>query len=183
MDKKVELDIPHETIYREIKYPRIEFKTGNLVLILPKDFKNEDTFIKKHSDWINKKNADIQSALKMVDQKQLLMDRDEKELRRMVRRTVKRFCNELNTSINKIFFRTMKTKWGSCSSNKNLTMNTLLKYLPKNLLEYVIYHELVHTIERKHTDRFWRLLKKKYEKHQMNEMELLAYWFLIQETT
>ncbi len=40
------------------------------------------------------------------------------------------------------------------SRNGNLTVNTLLRYLPQNLIEYVTYHETVHALERRHSEKF-----------------------------
>jgi predicted metal-dependent hydrolase len=74
----------------------------------------------------------------------------------------------------------MRTKWGSLSQRKNLTINTLLNYLPEELIQYVIFHELTHTQERKHNDEFWNLINQKFKNYQTNEKDLLIYWFLVQ---
>ncbi|MBU4491936.1 MAG: M48 family metallopeptidase, partial [Euryarchaeota archaeon] len=78
----------------------------------------------------------------------------------------------LKISINNIYFRRMKSKWGSRSSKKNLTINTLLRYLPDNLIEYVIFHEMVHLIERKHNERFWGFISGKFNNYKDKEKEL-----------
>jgi predicted metal-dependent hydrolase len=91
--------------------------------------------------------------------------------------------NELNTKINKIYFREMKTKWASHSQNNNLTINTLLKFLPEDLISYIIYHETAHNIERKHNETFWTLINRKHPDYQAKEENLLAFWFLTQEIT
>jgi len=75
----------------------------------------------------------------------------------------------------------MNSKWASCSSSKNLMVNSLLQHLPKSLIEYVIYHETLHLIERKHNEHFCKLMSKKYKDHQRKEKELFLYWFLVQE--
>ncbi len=73
----------------------------------------------------------------------------------------------------------MKSKWGSCSSRKNLTFNTFLKYLPETLIKYIVLHEMAHLIERKHDHKFWEIVSKKYKNHQKRESDLFSYWFLI----
>ena len=73
----------------------------------------------------------------------------------------------------------MKSKWGSCSPDKNLMINTLLKYLPRDLIEYVIYHEMIHLIERKHNGHFWKIIASKFDNYGEKEKELFEYWFLI----
>lgn len=61
------------------------------------------------------------------------------------------------------FLQRMKTKWGSCNrSTGHIRLNTELVKKPKNLLEYVIAHELVHLIEPTHNDRFVAILDEHY---------------------
>jgi len=61
---------------------------------------------------------------------------------------------------NKLKFKVMKTRWGSCTEKNNINLNMLITYLPKKLQDYVILHELVHTRIKDHSHRFWALLDK-----------------------
>ena len=74
----------------------------------------------------------------------------------------------------------MKTKWASHSQNNNLTINIRLKYLPENLISYIVYHETAHNIERKHNEKFRAIVSKKFPNHNDTEKDLLTYWFIIQ---
>lgn len=55
----------------------------------------------------------------------------------------------------KLYFRNNKTRWGSCSRNNNLSLNIHLMRIPEHLREYVILHELCHTIHKHHQKSFW----------------------------
>ena len=61
---------------------------------------------------------------------------------------------------NKVSIRTQKTRWGSCSNRKNISLNSKLLFFPKKIVEYVILHELSHTVEMNHSHRFWKLVEK-----------------------
>ena len=51
--------------------------------------------------------------------------------------------------------RYLKSRWGSCSSKSDITLNTMLLTLPWELIDHVILHELLHTKVLKHGPEFW----------------------------
>ena len=67
----------------------------------------------------------------------------------------------LNVKANQVKVQTMKTKWGSCNTeNRNILFNIELAKKPIECIEYVVVHELLHLIERKHNDLFRAYLDK-----------------------
>jgi predicted metal-dependent hydrolase len=81
---------------------------------------------------------------------------------------------------NKVSIKKASTRWGSCSSQNNINFNLQLMRLPSHLSEYVILHELVHTVEKNHQDPFWNLLEKVLPGARKFDKELnnynLKYW-------
>ena len=66
----------------------------------------------------------------------------------------------MDVSYNKVSVRTVKTRWGSCSSSKNLSFNSLLVLTPPEVMDSVIVHELCHLKEMNHSKRFYNEIYK-----------------------
>lgn len=67
----------------------------------------------------------------------------------------------LHVKVNRLKVQAMRTKWGSCNTeNKNVLFNIELAKKPIECIEYVVVHELLHLIERKHSDLFKAYLDK-----------------------
>lgn len=169
----------YEVSYRDIQYPRIELKTGKLLLVLPFGY-CPDTFYKEHSGWIFKKTNFIKGCLDSARDKELA-ERSDGEFKRLIYDTVEKISLNLKIEIGRVYFRKMRTKWASLSSAKNLTVNGFMKYLPQRLIEYIIFHEIVHIIEKKHNNRFWEIIEMRYKDYQGLERELFEYWFKVSE--
>jgi hypothetical protein len=172
-------DIKYTVVYRKIRYPRLEYKTGSLQLILPESCTNPEEIIGKYRRWINEKQETISTALEEAKDK-TLVERTDEEFENMVHDIAERFQRELGARVDRIFYRKMKTKWASCSRRGNLTVNVLAKRLPQDLIEYIICHEVAHTIERKHNMRFWKIVKERFPDYEKKERGLLTYWFITQ---
>jgi predicted metal-dependent hydrolase len=59
---------------------------------------------------------------------------------------------------NKVRIKAQKTLWGSCSSKNNINLNYLLVMAPITVIDYVIVHELSHTVHKNHSPKFWNLI-------------------------
>tara|TARA_A100001015_G_scaffold312246_1_gene417039 strand:+ start:1996 stop:2670 length:675 start_codon:yes stop_codon:yes gene_type:complete len=63
--------------------------------------------------------------------------------------------NKISLIPNSIKIKSLTSRWGSCSSKKNVNLNWKLIHAPLNCIEYVIIHELVHLIHMNHSKIFW----------------------------
>ena len=73
---------------------------------------------------------------------------------------VKELAEKNGLEFNKISIKNARTRWGSCSSANNINLNLQLMRLPQHLIDYIILHELAHTVHRNHSKNFWNLLNK-----------------------
>lgn len=86
----------------------------------------------------------------------------------------------LQVKVAAYFLQRMKTKWGSCNhAAGHIRLNTELVKKPKDLLEYVVVHEMVHLLEPTHSDRFLAILGEHYPtwreaRAELNELPLTA---------
>jgi predicted metal-dependent hydrolase len=101
-------------------------------------------------------------------------------LHEVVPSLIQKWERKLNVKVTGYFLQRMKTKWGSCNHKAgHIRLDTELVKKPKNLLEYVIVHEMVHLLERTHTERFIAILGKDYPtwreaRAELNELPLTA---------
>lgn len=81
-----------------------------------------------------------------------------KEAKRILPDRVRILAEEHGFKYSGIKIQSSKTRWGSCSRTQNINLSFYLMLLPAHLADYVILHELCHTREMNHGERFWKLM-------------------------
>jgi predicted metal-dependent hydrolase len=101
-------------------------------------------------------------------------------LHEVVPTLIRKWEAKLGVKVSDYFLQRMKTKWGGCNHRaRNIRLNTELVKKPKDLLEYVVVHEMIHLIESTHSERFLALMDGHYPawrdaREELNELPLAA---------
>lgn len=101
-------------------------------------------------------------------------------LHEVIPQLIHKWERKLKVVVSAYFLQRMKTKWGSCNHVcGNIRLNTELVKKPRDLLEYVVVHEMAHLIEPTHSDRFIAILDEHYPswreaRAEINELPLVA---------
>lgn len=91
-----------------------------------------------------------------------------RKARKLVHERLVLRAREMGVKFDRVFIRAQRTRWGSCSSRKNLSFNWRLVMAPPEVLDYLIVHELAHLIEPNHSVKFWLIVRSycpRYEQH------------------
>lgn len=117
--------------------------------------------------------CDIESCKSFL--KQWLMRKAENHLFEWLRKVSIR----TNLPYRATTIRSQKTLWGSCSGDRNISLNYKLLFLEHDVVEYVLLHELCHTVQMNHSDRFWELVSKFEPNYKTLDKSLNQAWQII----
>jgi len=174
-------EIQYRKVYRNVRYARLEFKRKELFVILPKGYNKEEEFIRNHQRWILKTFLFYDRIIAESKKLSLNSEADCDEFKWKSCEAIEEFSNELNVKINKVVFRKLKSKWGSCGSDGKIIVNTLLRFLPEEFIKYILFHEVAHRVVRRHNKKFYDIIKSKFGDIKDLEKQLTTYWFLLEE--
>ena len=80
--------------------------------------------------------------------------------KRILTAVTERKAKELGVSYKSIAITSAKTRWGSCSGDNALRYTFRLLYCPKEVVDYVVVHELAHTLHHNHSKQFWQVVER-----------------------
>lgn len=174
-------DLEYQVIYRKVKYARLEIKNGDIRLIMPDGGLNHEEIVRKNQEWILKKLSYGAKQIEEAQKRVINYERTDEEFKILIISYMEKTLKKMGLKVNKVRFRRMKSRWGSCSAEGNISLNTRLKYLPAELIEYVVFHELAHLLERKHDKNFWNIIACEFPDYKKWEEELSLYWLRVKD--
>ena len=145
---------------KKAKYIRIVISNPSQISVIIPDHHN----IKDAIDFVHSKKKWIQkNKIKMSKKNILKLKLSKIELENFWNDTKQKMIqlsdmHQLN--FHELIFKTLKSRWGSCSQNNIICLNNILYYLPDHLKEYIMLHELTHTKIKNHSSIFWEELEK-----------------------
>ena len=114
-----------------------------------------DKFIAGHKGWIEKHKAKIESAGSAVPLTEEEIKLLTKRAKAYIPQRTELYAKLMNVSYGRISIRAQKSRWGSCSSKKNLNFNFLLMLTPIEVIDSVVVHELCHLRHMNHSREFY----------------------------
>ncbi len=151
---------------KKARYSRIEIRPEGNRVILPiclgrKRDRYLKDLIRRKSGWIYRKLNSVpeknkRSSIKLPNK---LKAKYYEQARNIIKKIIHESGLSSQYSFNKIYIRDQKTRWGSCSSKKNLSFNWRIILLSDKLKKYLVFHELVHLSHPNHSQDFWNELE------------------------
>lgn len=158
-------DIAVEVIYSDRKSLGLQVKSdGSVCARVPRraSDKTIEKFIRKHEDWVIQKRRALLSfdLSPKVSLPEVITPEGKRKARRLVNQRVEYYADKMGVSYGRVAMRNQRTRWGSCSADGNLNFNCRLLFLPIELVDYVVVHELAHRRHMDHSPQFWQEVER-----------------------
>lgn len=175
-----EEEIVVQVIYSKRQSLGLQVKSdGSVYARVPKRIsdKTVKAFIQKHESWIIQKRNSllfVEGAPK-VRLPQVITAEGRRKARELVTHRVEYYADKMGISYGRIAMRNQRTRWGSCSIEGNLNFNCRLLFLPIELVDYVVVHELAHRRHMDHSPQFWQEVERYLPDYKERRERLKGY--------
>lgn len=171
---------PVEIIYSRRKSLGLQIKSdGRVYARVPAGTADEVVryFIEKHTAWIMRKRSRLVSAPQgqVTRLPEVTTEAGKRQIRRLVTQRVAYYAGLMGVAYGRISMRNQKTRWGSCSSDGNLNFNCRLLFVPVELVDYVVVHELAHRRHMNHSPAFWQEVERYLPDYRERREKLKQY--------
>lgn len=178
-----EIEHPDIGIIRYIKNNRakrivISVKPNFVRVTVPRrqTLKNAQKFVEQKIDWIKTHSKNMQILREKSEE---LPKIKREEAREKLGNRLSELAQKHNFQYNRVSIRNQKTRWGSCSSKDNISLNMKLLHLPEHLIDYILLHELVHTRVKNHSKSFWDELETVVPNARSIDKQLREYQYCL----
>ncbi len=162
----------YTVVKSNIKNIYIQVKDGEVIVKAPRRISDKyiKSLVQEKNDWIEKKLEEEKKRLK--EQEEPVTTEEALELKEVINECAHRFAKNVGEYPNKITIKNMKYAWGSCTSKRNIAINLKLAKKPKELIEYVVLHEICHLKHMNHSKDFWNLVESNMNNYKRYRKEL-----------
>jgi len=141
-------------------------RDGNVIATVPRNFNLIflEKFIAEKTVWIKKKVDIFLKAPAWLFKGSSKKDykKHKADALILINERIEFFNKFYNLKFNRICIKNQKTRWGSCSKRGNLNFNYRIIFLPTEIRDYIVVHELCHLKELNHSRNFWNLVGKMF---------------------
>lgn len=157
---------------------RLTVQPGGVVILTAPLWISESSinrFLSGHKSWIERSVARMQNfkSLPVNGRKAYLKHKE--EARTFVHERLQHWNQFYGHAYERVSIKNTKRLWGSCSRKGNLNFSYTLLFLPRELADYVVVHELCHLKEHNHGPSFWALVAKALPDFNIRRRELRRY--------
>ena len=118
-------------------------------------------FLEEKVEWVLQMREKIaERAMQGADYSPMQIEALRREAKRVLPAMVERLARQHGFSYGRVTIRATRSKWGCCTSRNNLSLSLFLMTLPTHLQEFVVLHELCHTVHHNHSAEFHTLLNR-----------------------
>ena len=150
--------------------------SGDVVVTAPRfiTVKKVEEFLFAHQDWVLEKVNFAKEQQRKLEEVYTgsSLSANSARARKLATDKARYFAGLYGVTFNRISIKNQSTQWGSCSSKRNLNFNYRLVFLPPELVDYVVVHEICHLIEMNHSERFWRQVARTVPDYKTRKLQL-----------
>jgi len=151
--KKKQLWITRHLSYFKRKGKKIGLRRNQLLLLGERYtyyyYENKGNLVE-----VNRVHRTIQAKKDLFDF-QIQIRWYKREARKFIKKQLNAISKKYKLPYKKLFIRDQRSKWGNCSSKRNISVNWRLIKAPIDVIDYILIHELLHTKIMKHSQNFW----------------------------